>query len=43
MISTTLDCFVVLVFTVAAIVIESAVQVWVTLRSLKNCALALIE
>jgi hypothetical protein len=43
MISTALDCLIVLAFTVAAIRIESSIQVWVTLRSLKNCALALIE
>ena len=43
MISTALNCFVFLVFTLAAVVIEIGVQVWVTLRSLKNSALALIE
>jgi hypothetical protein len=43
MISTALDCLIVLVFTVAAVVIEIGVQLWVTLRSLKNSALALIE
>ena len=43
MISTALDCIVVLVFTVAAVVIEIAIQVWVTLRGFKNCALSFLE
>ena len=43
MISAALDCFIVLVLTVVAVVIEIAIQVCVTLRGFKNCALSFLE